>query len=264
VSVPRNNFLGLPLALVGRAGLMEELASAIARGGSGTPFTVFYLNAQGAVHARNDPAYRDAIRGAGLVYADGMGVVLGARMMGVPVPEKLTTTDLFPAICGRAAKEGWKISILGARPGVAAEAASRLTASNPGLRIVGTRDGYWEPGEEGALLAGISSEGPDILLVCLGLPRQEAWVAENALALAGIPVIMTGGGLLDFLSGRTPRGPKWMTDHGLEWLARLFVEPRRLWKRYLIGLPAFAYFVARERIRRVINLLPWKEPRGRA
>jgi N-acetylglucosaminyldiphosphoundecaprenol N-acetyl-beta-D-mannosaminyltransferase len=253
MKVKKMNFLGLPLAVVDRGELIGEIAAAIGRGGTGPPFTIFYLNAQGVVHSRHDAEYRNSMREAGLVYADGMGVVLGARFLGIPVPEKLTTTDLFPAVCARAARDGWKVFILGAKQGVAAEAAGKLLAANPGLKVVGTRDGYWEPGEEGAVVAGICSASPDILVVCLGLPRQEAWIASNSLALMGVPVVMTGGGLLDFLSGRTPRGPRWMTGHGLEWFARLLVEPRRLWRRYLLGLPIYAFLLLRAKFRRVIN-----------
>jgi N-acetylglucosaminyldiphosphoundecaprenol N-acetyl-beta-D-mannosaminyltransferase len=197
-----------------------------------------------------DDVLRAFANRAEVVLCDGAGVMLGARISGGRIPERITYADWAWELADLAADEGYSLYLLGARPGVALEAARRLKARQPALKIVGVYHGYFDhragsPQNE-AVLRRINAARPDILLVGFGMPLQERWLMENWGRIdAG--VALTGGAVFDYVSGRLRRGPRFLTDNGFEWLARLLVEPRRLWRRYLIGNPFFLLRVLRRR-----------------
>jgi N-acetylglucosaminyldiphosphoundecaprenol N-acetyl-beta-D-mannosaminyltransferase len=149
-----------------------------------------------------------------------------------------------------AAAQGFSLYFLGGRPSVAREAARRLIESYPDLKIAGVRHGYFDHSagstQNEAVVAEINAAAPDILLVGLGMPLQERWLMENRERI-GAGVVLTGGAVFDYVSGGLRRGPRLLTDNGFEWLARLFVEPRRLWRRYLVGNPLFLLRVLKQR-----------------
>jgi N-acetylglucosaminyldiphosphoundecaprenol N-acetyl-beta-D-mannosaminyltransferase len=146
--------------------------------------------------------------------------------------------------------QGLSLFLLGAKPGVADQAAERLRQQFPDLRIVGRHHGYFDktPGhpDNVTVLQQIDTARPDILIVGFGMPTQEQWLKDNWGQL-NVKVALTGGAVFDYVSKNLARGPRWMTDHGLEWLARLLIEPRRLWRRYLIGNPVFLWRVLMQR-----------------
>lgn len=200
-----------------------------------------------------DPALRAFFAAAEVVFCDGAGVMLAARLLGRRIPERITYADWAWHLAAFAAAQGFSLYLLGARPGVAKEAASRLKARHSKLEVVGVRHGYFDRAagsqENEAVVAGINAANPDILLVGLGMPIQEHWVMQNRDRLqAG--VILTGGAVFDYVSGELRRGPRALTDNGFEWLARLLVEPRRLWRRYLLGIPLFLMRVLGQRLGR--------------
>jgi N-acetylglucosaminyldiphosphoundecaprenol N-acetyl-beta-D-mannosaminyltransferase len=204
-----------------------------------------------------DRALRDSLNGADVVFCDGVGVVLAARILGGRIPARITYAAWIWQLADFAAAEGLSLYFLGARPGVAQEAARRLRERFPGLRIVGVRHGYFDhsagSAENEAVLEEINAAAPDILLVGLGMPLQERWLTENRQRLdAG--VALSCGAVFDYTSRRVSRGPRLLTEGGFEWLARLLREPRRLWRRYLLGNPLFLLRVVRQ-------LLSW--PTGR-
>ncbi|HZS93316.1 MAG TPA: WecB/TagA/CpsF family glycosyltransferase [Chloroflexota bacterium] len=188
-----------------------------------------------------DRQYRDILNGADLVYCDGTGVRLGARIAGLTLPERMTGADWIDDLAGLAVRDGLSLFLLGGVPGSARDAAAVLTHRYPGLTVAGTADGYHLDSES---IAAINAARPDVLLVGMGTPRQERWIAEHRVAIE-VPVVWAVGALFDFVSGRIPRGPAWMTEHGLEWLCRLAAEPGKLWRRYLIGNPHFLWRVLR-------------------
>lgn len=191
-------------------------------------------------------AYKQCLIEADQVLPDGIGIHLGCRILGVSLRENVNGTDLFPRLCERAVKENMSLFLLGAKPGVAQAAAEAMQARYPGLRIAGVRDGYFEQSEISGVINDVNKSGADILLVAMGAPRQELWLAEHAKQLN--PAIRMGvGGLFDFYSGRIPRAPLWMREIGLEWLYRLLQEPGRMWRRYVIGNPLFLFRVWRQR-----------------
>jgi N-acetylglucosaminyldiphosphoundecaprenol N-acetyl-beta-D-mannosaminyltransferase len=196
-------------------------------------------------------AYKNAwlrhfLNSAHLVYCDSFGVILGAALLGHHIPERTTFADWIYPLSDLAAQHGYTLFFLGARSGVAEEAACRLQKTFPGLRVVGTHHGYFDKSpdssENQSVIDTINAARPDILVVCFGMPLQEQWLMNNWEKLDA-RIGLTAGAMLDYVAGVVRRPPHWMTDHGLEWLGRLLIEPRRLWKRYLIGIPVFVWRV---------------------
>lgn len=187
---------------------------------------------------------------ADIVRIDGDGVRLGAKILGYDPPSRTTWADFAWELAGKAEKTNWEVFFLGGKPGVAKKAAVRLLEKFPDLKIVGTNHGYFDK-SSGSLdtkniLANVNKVSPDILIVGFGMPLQERWLLETLDDIEAT-VIMTGGAVFDYISGELTRGPKWMTDHGLEWLARLIIEPRRLWKRYLVGNPLYMWRILKQK-----------------
>jgi N-acetylglucosaminyldiphosphoundecaprenol N-acetyl-beta-D-mannosaminyltransferase len=230
---------------------VEELHAGIKRlADSGERGTVLNVNANCLNLLYDDAALREFFGNADLVFCDGSGVMLAARLLGRRIPERITYADWAWRLAAFAEAEGLSLFLLGARPGVAERAAEKLLKRHPDLGISGVEHGYFdhEPGsrENEAVLLGVNAARPDILIVGLGMPLQERWLMENRHRIdAG--VALTGGAVFDYVSGGLRRGPRLLTDNGFEWLARLLVEPRRLWRRYLIGNPLFLLRVLGQR-----------------
>lgn len=197
--------------------------------------------------------FRRFLNQSALVFCDGYGVVVAARLLGNRLRNRTTYADLMGSLAAMARAHGFTLFFLGAPPGIAERAAQRLRARCPGVRIAGARHGYFDktPGsrENEQVIAAINSCRPDILIVGFGMPLQERWLADN-LARLDARVVMPAGAVFDYLSGSVRRPPRWMTQSGLEWLGRLLIEPRRLWRRYLIGNPLFLFRVLRSRLGR--------------
>ncbi len=203
--------------------------------------------------AASRPWLTDWLNKAEIVFCDGAGVMLGTRLLGKTIPERITYADWYWQLAALAEARGYTLFLLGAQPGVAQKAADRLLAAYPRLQIVGMRDGYFDAtpfsAENEAVLASINSVSPDILTVGMGMPRQEAWLRDNWHRLDA-RVALTGGAVFDYISGDLTRAPRWMTDNALEWLGRLIIEPNRLWRRYLLGNPRFLLRVLKLRLTR--------------
>lgn len=199
----------------------------------------------------NLPWFRAFLNSADIVFCDGAGVILGARILGYPSSQRITYADWMWQLAEFAESRDFTFFFLGARPGIADKAAKRLKEHFPNLRIVGIHHGYFDktPGspENEAVIQKINAVKPNILIVGFGMPLQERWLMENWERIEA-NVALTGGAVFDYISGELRRAPRWMTDHGLEWLGRLIIEPRRLWKRYLIGNPLFIWRVLKQRL----------------
>jgi N-acetylglucosaminyldiphosphoundecaprenol N-acetyl-beta-D-mannosaminyltransferase len=210
--------------------------------------TVVTPNVDHVVLAEDDPRLREAYDGASLVLVDGMPVLWAARILGTPLHEKVSGSDLVLPLMKRAAERGFRVFFLGGAEGVADKAAERLKAIVPGLSIVGTdarRIDIDRALPDASLLARVREARPDLVLVALGCPKQEIFMRQVASALR--PAVLLGvGASLDFWAGTAERAPAWMSRAGLEWLYRLAHEPRRLWRRYLVRDPRFAWIVAHE------------------
>lgn len=214
------------------------------------PALVAYVNAHSLNLAQRDDAYRAVLAGARLVLNDGSGVALAARMQGRRFPQNLNGSDFNPQILALAARRRWPVFLLGGRPGVAPEAAARLQRRIAGLQVAGTHHGYFAEAETPALIAAIRASSARVLMVAMGNPRQELWLHRH-LAETGAGLGIGVGAFLDFVAGTVARAPGWMNKAGIEWLYRLALEPRRMWRRYVVGNPLFLARVVRERLSRI-------------
>lgn len=215
--------------------------------------TVLYANVHGINLAQNDPWLKELYRSADLVYCDGSGVRLAARLLGHGIPPRLTAADWLWDLAARWEESGRSMYFLGSRPGVAERAARRLRTRFPDLRILGTHHGFFDKSRDADqnrhVIESINRVRPDLLCVGFGMPLQERWLLENREDLEA-RVVVNLGAIFDFVSGDVPRAPAWMTTRGLEWFGRLLLEPQRLWRRYVLGNPVFLARVFASRLRR--------------
>lgn len=197
------------------------------------------------LQARKDPEYHAILKSADLVTPDGAGILWAATTLSYPLPERVTGIDIIHNMCRLSAKKGYSLYLLGSYPGVASEAALNLTKKYPGIKIAGTHHGYFEcedsqncedvkngdevRNKEEEIIAEIKEKRPNILLVGMGMPKQEKWINKNLNRL-DVPVCMGVGGSFDVLSGRIPRAPLWMQRHGMEWIYRSIKQPNRAFR----------------------------------
>lgn len=218
-----------------------DAIEALVRAGRGG--AVFTPNVDHIVNARHDRALREAYSRTSLSLADGQPVIWASRLLQTPLPEKISGSDLGPRLLERARARRLRVYLLGGGDGVAALAAARL--EKQGILVVGAegpRVGLEANAGEAQILERVRAAKPDLVFVGLGSPKQERFIDRSAPALA--PAVLLGvGATIDFLAGTVPRAPAWMSRSGLEWLYRLMREPRRLWRRYLLNDPAFAFIV---------------------
>lgn len=234
---------GLPLLPVSRETISDVLLN-LAKGKRKKPFLVTYLNAYNFNLSFKNEKYRQVLKKADLVYADGWGVVLAARVFGDKLPGRLTAKDFFAEFCLKAVKEKLSLFFLGGEEKVVKKMVTLLSKKYPQLIIKGWQNGYFSSGDEKRILVEINRLKPDFLIINLGAPKQELWLAKN-LSQLKIKVGWCVGGMFNFISGKTPCCPKWLGDLGFEWLFRLLTEPKRLGKRYLIGGPEFIFRIAK-------------------
>ena len=233
--LPRTAMFGLPVINTTQTDALDWLGQRL-DGGERT--RVAFLNAHCVNQAARDPAYRAALETADAILPDGSGVALAAKLHGTRLIQNLNGTDLIPALGKRLAAAGQSIYLLGGMPGVAEAAARSLQQTCPGLIVAGTRDGFFGPETETEVVDAINLSGADVVLVAMGVPRQDVWLHRIAPRL-NATLTFGVGGLFDFLSGRIPRAPEGLRKLGLEWTYRLYQEPRRMWRRYIAGNPEF-------------------------
>ena len=210
------------------------------------PLAVFTPNAEIVMQAVREPELANMLNRADLLLPDGAGVVLGARLLGTPVKEKVSGIDVARGLLKRGQKRKLRFFLFGGKPGVAEQAAIHLLTDYPGISIAGFRDGYFDSAESAAIVEEINSVSPDILFVCLGAPKQERWIMENRDSLrCGVAIGL--GGSLDVFAGTGKLAPEWMRRAGLEWLFRLVREPHR-WRR-MLDLPRFVLLTLFTRLR---------------
>jgi N-acetylglucosaminyldiphosphoundecaprenol N-acetyl-beta-D-mannosaminyltransferase len=197
--------------------------------------------------AAHDRGYRRALARADLVLPDGIGIKIGADILGTPLRQNVNGTDLFPRLCGLLQDRGAALFLLGGQPGVPEAVAERIRVQWPGLRVVGWQHGFFAPAEEGDVVRRIHASGADLVLVARGVPMQDIFI-DRYLPQFGSRVVMGVGGLFDFVAGRINRAPGWMRDSGLEWIYRLMQEPGRMWRRYLLGNFTFLARVSLQRL----------------
>lgn len=207
---------------------------------------VSFVNAACANIAHEDEAYREVLAASELVLADGIGMKMAGKLLGREIRQNVNGTDLFPRLCQRLGASGRGLYLLGGRPGVPEGVAGWIARNAPDCQVVGMSHGYLAGDELPALMADIRKTRPAVILVAMGVPQQEKFIARWKAEM-GSGVAIGVGGLFDFYSGRIPRAPEWMRDMGLEWLYRFYQEPGRMWRRYLVGNGVFLARVLAER-----------------
>lgn len=236
---PKLSLLGVDFHNIRMSQALALITDAIK---AGTQKQVFFINADCLNKAVSDKTYCQILNRADYVLPDGAGVKLGCQIMGKTVVENVNGTDMLPLLCGLAVQQHFSLYLLGAKPGVALKTKQALEAQYPGLHIAGEQHGYFTPAETPRIIGAINASPADVLLVAFGSPAQEKWIQAHASTL--LPSVLIGvGGLFDFYSGNMPRAPQWLRKRGLEWTYRLYQEPQRMFKRYIIGNPLFVYRV---------------------
>lgn len=202
------------------------------------------INVAKLVKMLSDPELAADVRASNLRNADGMGIVLAARLLGRPLPERVAGVDLMEALVSACAREGMPIFILGAKAEVLDRAIEVLEARYPGLIVAGRQHGYFGPDDEDDVVAAINASGARCLFVAMPTPRKERFIARHRDRLK--PGLLMGvGGTVDVIAGKVDRAPDWMQRTGLEWLHRLVREPRKMFWRYASTNTAFALLLLR-------------------
>ncbi len=212
-----------------------------------TPRLIVTANPEYVMAARRDPAFLQLVNSAGLVTADGIGLIIAGRLLGTPFQQRITGVALAEMIFKLSAQKGWRLFLLGAAPGVAEDAAQNIRLHYPGVCIVGTWAGEFSLAGDAEAVARIRQSGAEIVLVAYGMVKQDWWSARN-LKHSGASMAIGVGGVLDYKAGRVPLAPLRLRRWGLEWAYRLYKEPWR-WRRQL-ALPRFVAAVLLTRLRR--------------
>jgi N-acetylglucosaminyldiphosphoundecaprenol N-acetyl-beta-D-mannosaminyltransferase len=209
-----------------------------------------YANVHAINLAQTDRSFREFLNKASVVYCDGEGVRLGARILGHGLPPRTALTRWIWDLGGVFEERGISVYLLGGREGTVAAATNRLYVRYPRLNLVGYHHGYFDrTGHENTVvLDSINNASPNVVFVGFGMPEQERWIDQNFSQLC-VNAIIPCGGMIDYLSGEVSVAPRWMSESGLEWLHRLTQDPARLWWRYVVGNPTFMLKIFRERIR---------------
>ncbi len=219
-----------------------DLLCAAARRRDGRAAVVVTPNVDHIVRLDKDPAFKAAYQQADFIFADGMPVVWASRLLGRPLPERVTGADLFVALCQRAAQQQLRVALLGGMPGQEEMLRERFARYYPGIQVdISCPSMRFDPmGAEGlAAVERIRAQQADIVFVCLGMPKQENWSLQHAGKFDG-GIVLCVGAAMEFALGLQKRAPLWVQRNGLEWLWRLLSNPRRMWRRYLVQDPRFA------------------------
>lgn len=206
---------------------------------------IYFINAHCFNVAQKNEAYQSALNEADLILNDGIGIKLGSFFTKIKIKENMNGTDIIPKVLEFSKLNNLNIYLLGGSEGVAYNARLKLEERLPGISIVGSTSGFFDINNCDKIIDDIVKHKTDILIVGMGVPRQELWLNEYRNKLKGVKISIAGGAILDFISGKINRAPNWMRKCGIEWVYRLIHEPFRLFKRYFVGIPVFFFHIVR-------------------
>jgi len=241
---PRPTFLSVPLDPLTMDETVARCRELIL---SGRAAQHVVLNAGKCVLMHDEPDVAAIVRRCDLVNADGQGVVWAARFLGIAVPERVAGIDLMGRLLALCENERWPVYFFGATAEVLEAFTAEVARRHPGLLVAGRRDGYFRADEEGAIAEAIRASGARLVLVAFSSPMKERFLARH-LPRMGPQLSVGVGGSFDVWAGKVSRAPAWMQRAGLEWLHRFAQEPRRMWRRYLVGNARFAWIVFRAKL----------------
>lgn len=207
------------------------------------PSLIVTANPEIIMRARQDRSFANCLKAAEVVTADGIGLIIAAKLLGTPLKERVTGIDLITKLFKEAKTRKYRFYFVGAKPGIAEKAARNIKGKFPNVEIVGVQHGFFQ--DDSAIIDDIKVKKPDILLAALGMGRQESWVRDRVSA-AGVPVSIGVGGSFDVFAGEAKRAPRWMQRAGMEWLYRLINQPSRFWR--MLELPKFLIAVLFSRV----------------
>lgn len=244
----RIEVLGCPMDVASMGETVETIRGAVAAG----RFTQHVVvNVAKLVNMRTDAQLKESVQSCDIINIDGMGVVLGARLLGYAVPERVAGVDLFHELLAMSAVSGFSVFLLGAKDDVVAAAARKVQVLYPKLKIAGYHHGYfWD--DEAAMVEKIRASGAQLLFVAITSPKKENFINRWRDQL-GVNFVMGVGGTFDVVAGKVQRAPVWMQKYGLEWFYRVIQEPGRMWRRYLTTNSKFAWLLAKEKLRMLLN-----------
>ena len=243
----RRIFVDTPIDILTKA---ETVSLALAAIQTRAKVTHCALNVAKLVKMRSNRVLQEDVRTADIIGIDGMGIVWGARLAGIPVPERVPGIDLMLALLEECANRGYRPYFLGATPDVVRRAATAARTAYPALEIADIHDGYFDTRDEDSIVDAINASGADCLFVGMPTPRKEHFLATYRTAIEA-PFVMGVGGSFDVLAGKVQRAPRWVQHAGLEWAFRVVQEPRRMIGRYLSTNAIFMALMLRELIRHV-------------
>lgn len=241
--------LGIQVDVINQPELLAEIDRLAA---ARKPALVNNVNVHACNIAFKDEEFRSILNSSEIVFCDGFGVKLGARLLGKTLGQRLTPPDWIDDFFKLCVKRRYCLYFIGDTPDVVTRFADRARENHPGLRVVGYHDGFFDAAgdQEVRLMNEINRLRPDMILTGMGMPRQEKW-AWRARTRLGKGVIIAAGALFRWYTGTEKRAPRWITQNGFEWLARLAAAPRKHFQRYVIGLPLFFARIAGQRLGRI-------------
>ena len=201
---------------------------------------------------RKDENLRKIVNECPLINADGASIVLAAKMLKIPLKERVAGFDLFVRLVQEASDKNYKIYLFGAREEVVKKVKAIFERKYPTLQIVGYRNGYFTEADEPEIVKNMAESGADMMFVAFSSPKKEYWIRRYLKEL-NIPFVMGVGGSFDVIAGTTKRAPLWMQKCGMEWFYRFIQEPGRLWKRYLVGNVSFMIYVLQYKMRMILK-----------
>ncbi len=210
------------------------------------------INASKIVLMQECDGLKEIIKKCELINADGQSIVWASKVLGTPLPERVAGVDLMFKLIELAEKKGYGVYFFGATQDVVEKTVNTFKEKYPNLIVSGYRNGYFGPEDNNAIVEDMKNSNAKILFVAFSSPKKEYWLSKN-IDKINIPFCMGVGGSFDIVAGKTERAPKWMQDIGLEWFYRFIQEPRRMWKRYLIGNLKFIYYVLKEKFSKEIR-----------
>lgn len=246
----RINFFGVNLDIITMKETLERISKFIE---NREMVQHVVVNVAKLVYAQKDEQLRDIINACPLINVDGAGVVLGANLLGINIPERVAGIDLMEKLIEFSSQKGYKPYFFGAKEEIVARVVEIYTEKYSQLEIAGYRNGYYNQTEEEQIVEDIKNSNADILFVAMGSPKKEIFLSKYSKQM-GVPFTMGVGGSFDVVAGKVKRAPMWMQKLHSEWLYRLIQEPKRMWKRYLVTNTVFLGMILKELIKQKLKV----------
>lgn len=241
----RINFFSVNLDLYSMEETLEEISEYIK---NRIPIQHVVVNVSKLVYAQKDEQLRNIINACPIINVDGAGVILGAKMLGINIPHRVTGIDLMEELVKYSSQNGYRVFFFGAKEDVNKAVVDHYLAKYPDLQVAGRRNGYYTEQEEASVVDEMKKSNADILFVAMGSPKKEMFLGKYSKDL-NIPFTMGVGGSFDVVTGKVKRAPLWVQNMNCEWLYRLIQEPRRMWKRYFVTNGLFLLMIIKEKLK---------------